>query len=204
MEKQVPGRGTEIGLFGGEHTGHLFDIFRGLFDKNVNGVVEGNDTDHPVILIQDRQREEVIPGEHLGNGLLVCQRVYRNHILIHDLGYRGAVIRLEKQRLCRNRAQQPALIRDIAGVNGFFVHTGFPDALKGFLHRHGRTERDILRRHDGPGGVFRITKDFVDFFPHLRICLRENALYNIGGHFFDQVRGVVHVQFVYDVPQFLI
>ena len=201
MHEQVPCRGAEIGLLGRKHTGHLFDIFRGLFDKDVHRVVEGYDTDHPVVLIQDRQGEEVIPGEHLGDGLLVGQGVHRNHVFIHDLGHRGAVVRLKEQRLCRDGAQQTALIRDVAGVDGLLVHAGLPDALEGLLHRHGGPERNVLRRHDGSGGVLRIAQDFVDFFPHLRIRLRENALDYIGGHFLDQVRSVVHVKLAHDVPQ---
>ena len=201
MAEEIPGVGAQIGLLRRQHTGHLFDILRGLFDKNVHRVVEGHDTDHAPVRVHDGQGEKVVLRQHLRDLFLVGQRADGDHVLIHDLAHGRVVVRGQKQVLDRHRAQELSPLRDVAGVNRLLVHARAPDAHDRLRHGHARAERDIFRRHDRPGGVFGIAQDLVDLLAHLGVRLGQDALDDVGRHLVDEIRRVVDIQLVDELVQ---
>ena len=90
-------------------------------------------------------------------------------------------------------------LRDIAGINSFLVDAGAADAENGLSDGHVRPQRNILRRHDGPGGILRIAENFIDLLAHLRVGLGKNSLHDIGRHFFYNIDGVVDIELVDDL-----
>ena len=204
MLEQIPGGGAQVRFLRGQHTGHLFNVLRGLFDKDVHGVVEGHDTDHSLVRVHHGQRKEVVLGQHLRHFLLVGQGGDGDDVFIHDLADGGVVVDGQQQILDGDRAENFPFFGDVAGVDGLLVHTGSADAGDGLRDGHAGPQGDVLRGHDGAGGVFRIAQDLVDLLAHLGIGLGENTLDHAGGHFLHQIRRVVDVQLADDLAQLLI
>ncbi len=201
MLEQLPCVGTEIRLFGRRNTGHQVDILVCLLLDDVHCVVEGNNTDHARIGVHDGKRDEIVFGEHFCNGFLIGQRADGNHIFIHDFRDRRAVVFGQQQVLDGNRTQQPARLRDIAGIDGLLIHTGSANACDRLRDGHTRPQRHIFRVHDRACGIFGILQDPVDFLAHFRMRLRQNALDDVGGHFLDQICGVIDIQLVDNLAQ---
>ena len=188
----------EIRPLRGRHTGHLFNVLGGLFFHNVDGVVYGDDADEPVFGVHDREGVEVVFGEHLRDGLLVLGRRDGNDVRLHDVLDHVVIVR-EDERAQRERADEPALVDHIAGVDRFLIDAGALDALGRLLHGHLRAEGDELRCHDAAGAVLGIAQDLVDHPAHVGVGLPENALYDVRGHLLDEIDRVVHIQLVHDL-----
>ena len=188
-------------MLGRQHSGHLFHVLGRLVLHDVHGVVEGDDADEAVFRIHDRKRQKVILGEHLRDLLLIVERVDGDDVLLHD-GFDGRLVVLtQKQILDRDQTDQLVSARNVAGVNGLLVDAGTADAEDGLLHRHVRPQGNIFRRHDRAGGILGIAENLVDLLAHLRLRLRQDPLHHVGGHFLDDIDGVIDVQLVNDLFQ---
>ena len=71
-------------------------------------------------------------------------------------------------------------------------------------HSHPGRQLDIFRGHHGTGRVLRILQDLVDFLAHFRVSLGQDTLHHVRGHLFDNINGVVDVQLVHHLTQFLV
>ena len=201
MAEKIPRVRAQIGLLRRQHTGHLLDILRGLFDEDVHRVVKGHDTDHAPVRVHHGQREKVVFRQHLRDLFLVGQRADGDHVFVHDLAHGGVVVRGEEQILDRHRAEEFPPLGDIAGVDRLLVHARAADTGDRLGHGHARPQRDILRRHDRSGGVFGIAQDLVDLLAHLGVGLGEDTLDHIGRHLVDEIRRIVDVKLVDDLVQ---
>ena len=205
MLVQIEGRAFQVALFRRGHSGHDLHVLGGLFFHNVHGVVEGDDTHHPVFGIHNGQSQEVVFGEHFGDLFLVVLGGDGDDVGGHDLPDLRVVAFGQQQVLYGDDAQQrPVLIQHVAGIDGLFVHTLAADAQDGLLHGHVRPEGYILHGHQGTGGVFGVAQDLVDGAAHFRVRLAKNPPDHIGGHFLYQVRRVIYIQFVQHLPELVV
>ena len=111
------------------------------------------------------------------------------------------VVVTEQQVLDRNHADQRPVLGDVAGVDGLLVDAGAADPGDGLGDGHLGPEGDILRGHDGAGGVLGVAQDLVDGLAHLGVGLAQDAADHGGGHLLDDVHGVVHEELVQDLLQ---
>ena len=188
-------------MFGRQHSGHLFHVLRGLVFHDVHGVVEGYDADQPVLRVHDRQSEEVVLAEHLGDLLFIVERADGDDVLLHD-GLDGRIVVLaQKQVLDACEADELVAARHVAGVDRLLVDARAADAQNRFLDRHIRAQGDIFGGHDRAGGILRVAQDLVDLLAHIRLGLGQDALHDVRGHFLHDIDGVVDVKLVDDLLQ---
>ena len=64
---------------------HPVDILGCLLVDDIDDVIDGDDTDHPSVLIDNRKRSVSVLGEEPGHGLLVQVGPYGNHVVVHDV-----------------------------------------------------------------------------------------------------------------------
>ena len=64
---------------------HPVDILGCLLVDDIDDVIDGDDTDHPSVLIDNRQRSISVFGEEPGHGLLIQIGPDRNHVVVHDV-----------------------------------------------------------------------------------------------------------------------
>ena len=159
-------------MLGRQHGRHLFHILRGLVFHDVHGVVEGHNTDQPVLRVDDRQREEVVLAEHLRDLLFVVERADRDDVLLHDRLDRRVVVLTKKQILHAHKTDELVSARDVAGVDRLFVDARTADAEDSLLHRHIGPQRDVFRRHDRARGILGVAQDLVDLLAHIGLGLR--------------------------------
>lgn len=158
-------------MLGREHSGHFFHILGGLVFHDVHGVIERDDTDQPVFRVDDRQGEEVVLAEHLGDLLFVVERADRDDVLLHDRLDGRVVILAQKQVLDAGQADELVAAGDVAGVDRLLVDARAADAQDRFLDRHVRAQGDIFGGHDRAGGILGIAQDLVDLLAHVRFGL---------------------------------
>ena len=141
----------------------------------------------------------------MGNFFLVGLGGDRDDIGQHHIFQLGIVILCQQQILDGDQADELALfIGDIAGINGLLIHALAADAEDRLSHIHAGPQGNILRGHDGTGGIVGVAQDLVDGFAHFRIRLFQDPLDHIGGHLFYQVRRVIHVQLIHDFFQLIV
>ena len=104
----------------------------------------------------------------------------------------------------RDHPQQHTVLGDIAGVDGLLVHAHLADAGEGLLHRGVGVEIDVLRGHNGPGGVFGVVQQLVDLAAGGGVGVPQDSGDQVGGHILDQVHRVVQIQLVQNLPQLLV
>ena len=153
MLEKVQRRRSQICLIAWRHTGHDFHILGGLILHDVHGVIEGDDSYHPVVSIHNRNGQQIIFTHHPGDFFLVCMSCYRDQIAsaFHHTFNRLHVAGRQKKAFNRYCADQQPVLQHIAGINCLLVHPGTPDAKNGVPHRHIGIETYIFRRHYRPG-----------------------------------------------------
>ena len=119
--------------------------------------------------------------------------ICRNHILIHELRYGRRAVG-KHQGTEGYFAEQLAFFNYIADINGFFIHSPSAYRIERLPCRQIWRKVNKIRRHEGAGTVLRVIQKFIDLFTGLRVRLTKNTLYNIRGHFLDDVGRIVKIQ----------
>ena len=122
-------------------------------------------------------------------------------VLLHNFRDGGLVVQAEQQVLDRDHAEEPAVLGDVAGVDGLLIDAGAADTEDGLADGHIGPEGDVLGGHPGAGAVLGVAEDFVDFLAHIGGSLGENPLDHVGGHFLDDIDGVIDEELVQDLPE---
>ena len=168
--EQVEGRTLEVGLFRRGHSGHDFHVLGGRVLHDVHGVVEGDDTHHPVLPVHHGQGYEVIFGKGRRHFFLIGLGSDRDQVRFHDVFDLGLVIGGQQKILYRHKTdERPVLFRNVAGVNGLLIHALTSDAENGLLHGHVGAQGNVFRGHDGTGGIFGVTQNLIDRAAHFRV-----------------------------------
>ena len=183
---------------------HLLEVFRSLLSQDIDGIIDRDDSNQPVLCIQNRKRCEIIAVKQLRRVLPVLRRVNRDDIPCHDVD--DLCVPLAQKHLtdCDNAEQLLGGVRHIAGVEILTVLTVCTDPADGFHDRHVRAQPDILRRHNRPGAVLRIFQQSVDVLAVFRSDLAQHPAHNIGRHLLQHVNSVIRVHLRQDILDFLI
>ena len=115
-------RCPEIRIFIRIDTGHDADIFRRLILKYLHRIINGYNTDHTVFMIYDRQRDQTIFCNDIGNVFLIICRTGIQHIRIHDL-FNRLGFTAGQQFFYVNLPDQMTLFCHITGINRLPVET---------------------------------------------------------------------------------
>ena len=140
---------------------HLCDILCGLIYHNIHSIVECNNTNHATVLVNNRERKQVILCEQLCNLFLVSVCIHGDDLCLHQVFDRNIVICCH-QIFCTYDTDQFSSFCDIAGVNGLFMDSGLLDMCHRLSDSHFLTQVYIFRCHDTSGTVFRIVQQLVD------------------------------------------
>ena len=188
--------GTQIGLVGGQHSRHLFEVLGGGFLDDVHSVVDGDDTHQPLFQIHDGHGQEVVFTQRLSHVLLVIGGLGPHHVGVHDI--LDQVLLVGQQQVAdRQHAQQLAPgVGDVQDVDGLQLTADAADTLKGVRHRHVLFQGQKLHVHDGACAVLGVFQNFVDGLAHLRRGLVQNTDHHAGGHLLHDVHRVVQIQLV--------
>ena len=80
-----PGGYFKVSFFTGRYGRHLGDIFGGLFDHDIHGIIECYDTDKQTIGVKNRKCQQVVFAELVSHILFVCQCRDRDDLRLHDI-----------------------------------------------------------------------------------------------------------------------
>ena len=188
--------GAEIGLVGGQHSGHLLEVLGGLLLDNVHSVVDGDDTHQPLLQIHNGHGEEVVLAQRLSHVLLIVGGLGPHHVRIHDILDEIVLVRQQQVADGQHAQQAAGGIGDVQDVDGLQLAADAADALEGVRHRHILLQGQEFHVHDGTGAVLRVFQNFIDRLAHLRRGLIQNADHHAGGHLLHDVHGVVQIQLV--------
>ena len=183
---------------------HFFNVLGGLFFHDIHDVIDGNDTDHAVLIVHHRHRREVVPLEHVRDFLLVEHGADGDDILVHD--FADDFIGLPDQKIpeCHRSDQNTRLIEYVADVDRLRIQADLTDSVDCILYGHILLQIHILDRQNRSCGILRVAKQMVDIRPRVRPCVCKNLLNDIGRHLFQKVRRIIGHQVVDDVRCFLI
>ena len=200
--------GLEIGLVGRQDRGHLFDILCSLFFQDIDNVIDGDDTDHTVLLVDNGHGREVVFLESPCGFLLVGQGIDTDDIVVHDLS--DDVIGIEDDQIPQSDRsyKDPLFIQDITGVNSLGIQPDFTDPLNGVSDRHVLPQIHILDGHDTAGRILRILEQEIDIGPGIGTGVGQDLFDDVGRHFlqhvFQQVSRVIRHQVIDDGRRFLV
>ena len=179
----------------GAHGRHLRDILGRLVHHDVHGIIDCDNAHHQPVLIQDRESEQVVPGEEPRHFLLVCVRVHGDDLRLHQVSDQQIVIG-SHQVFGADDADQFSLIRNIAGVDCFFMDPGLFDMRHGLGYSHGFPDIHIFCGHDAPGAVVGIIQELVDQLPVRCADRVQDTVHKICRKFFEKIHSIVHVQVI--------
>ena len=183
-----------VGLIGRRDTGHLFDVFRRLLLHDVDDIVDRDDTDETAFLIHDRDRDQVVVGDHLRDLFLVVGRGGIDDVRVHDV-FQDHVIVRQQQILDGDNAFELALGgRDIADVDCLLILANLADAGERLAHAHVFFQVHKLGRHDAAGRILGIFQVLVDEVARGRRRRAHDTLDHIGRQLLHHVDGVVNIQ----------
>ena len=141
-------------------------------------------------MVHDRKRDQAVLGDGPCHVFLIIRRMRIQHIRVHDLfhrlGFAGS-----KKFLYVYLADQLALLRDIAGIDGLFVDTDLADLQDGLCNRHLFSQRDIVYVHHASRAVLRILEQLVDLDSCLLIRGHQKPVHHIGRHLLQNVYRIV-------------
>ena len=190
-------------LLGGG-SGHLLEVFRSLLCHDINGIIDRDDTNQPVLRIQHGHRCKVIAVKQLRRVLPVLRRMNRDDILCHDVADLSIPLAQKHLTDCDNTQQFLGGVRHITGVEILTVLAIRTDPADRLHDRHVRAQPDILSRHDRSGAVLRIFQQSVDVLAVFRSDLAQHPAHNIGRHLLQHVNSVIRVHLRQDILDFLI
>ena len=181
-----------------DRTGHLEHVFSRFFPDHVHDVVNRDNADQFAVVVDDRNREQVVTCHLTGDFFLVHVDRHADHVA------RGDVF---QRRLGRNRQQLPQRKHPdqaLIFVGHVYIEHHFRirrqlETPDGILRRRIFREREELRRHDAAGRTLRILQQVGNFSGVLRPHQRENLF----GSFFrqnpEEVSHIVRAE-VFDQP----
>ena len=122
------------------HAAERLDVLLGLLLDHVDDVVEGDDADQPVVVVDDRRRDQVVALEQARDLLLVVGGAHRPQVLLEQIRDRHRPLGAQ-QAIERHHAGEPAV-----GID----HIELPEAVRqiGRLAHvvDGLADRPIRRR----------------------------------------------------------
>ena len=194
----------EIALVGGNDSCHLLDILRGLFLDDIDDVVDGDDTDHTVLVVHDGHSRKVVFLESAGRFFLVGKGVDTDDVLIHH--FPDDRIGIENDQIAQGHGsdQDSLLVHNITDINRLGIQSDLADAVNRIADGHVLFEVDILDRHDTSCRILRIPQQMVDILSGLRLRVLEDLLDDVGRHLLQKVRSIVRHQVIDDAGCFLI
>ena len=196
--------GLQIGLLGRHHSCHLFEVLCSLFFHDVHRVVDGDDTHQAVFGIHYGKGRQIVLVEKIDYVLPVVRGPCLDDAGIHDILDQG-LIGIHEKVLDRDDTLQGALVvHDIAGVDRLLVHAVLTDVGKGVLHCHGLPESDVLRCHDGAGGILGVFQEFIDLGPGLGRGILQHTLDDVRRQLLHHVDGIIDGKIFDDVRQLFI
>ena len=203
---QFPHRLFKIRLVRRAHSVHLGNIFAGLVLHDRDSVVNRDDTDQSLLVVHNGNGQVAVLLEHLGDVLLVGGRADADDIVVHHVADQLVVWVLgQNQRAQRDGADEGAVtVRNVAVVDGFLVKAVLADGRHGLRHRPVGAQLHQFGGHHAAGGVLGVFEQFVDHAAGRGVCLRQNTLDDVGGHFLDQIRRIIDEQVVHNGLQLLI
>ena len=147
-----PDAGAEVGggIVVGQNSCHLLHILGALIGQDVDGVVDGDDTDEHALVVQNRHRGEVVALHLAGHILLIIRDLHGDDIVVHDVHDGGRGVR-QQQAAGRHDAQQAVALHYIAGVDRFGVLTLLADSGKGVTDGHILPQTDVFGGHQAAG-----------------------------------------------------
>ena len=80
-----PGRNFKVGFLTWSDSGHFRDIFGGLFDHDIHGIIECYDTDKQTVGVKNRKRQQVVFAKLVSHILFVGQCGYGDNLCLHDI-----------------------------------------------------------------------------------------------------------------------
>ena len=198
-----PARGEPVRHVERLRTADALEVLGRLLLEDVGDVVLGDDAEQMVLIVDDRQRQEVLVDEQIGRRLLVGIRSHADGIGDHDLADRGLWSR-QHQIVQGEDAEQALLGVDYVDIIYRFGFLG--DAAQehdGVVGTHVRGDGDEGRRHPAAGGIGRIGGELPNLGGFVRLHRPQNLLAVFGGQFGDDVGGVVRVDRLEEIGGFL-
>ena len=187
-----PDAGAEVGggIVVGQNSCHLLHILGALIGQDVDGVVDGDDTDEHALVVQNGHRGEVVALHLAGHILLVIRDLHGDDIVVHDVHDGGRGVR-QQQAAGRHDAQQAVALHHIAGVDRLGVLTLLTDSGEGITDGHLLPQTDVFGGHQAAGRALGVVQQLVQALTGLAGRLFQHPLDHACGHIFQQVGGVV-------------
>ena len=194
----------EVALVGRNDSRHLFDILGGLFLDDIDYVVDGDDTDHTVLVVHHGHCRKVVFLENAGRFFLVGKGIDTDDIVIHD--FPDDRIRIKNDEIAQRHCtdQHSLRVYYITYINSLGVKSDLADAVNRVADCHVFLQVDILDRHNASRRVLRISEQMVDILAGLRFGVLKDLLYNICRHLLQKVCSIVSHQVVDDAGCFFI
>ena len=85
-------RSSKIGIVAGLHRRHQRDILRHFFLINFHRVVKGDDPDHAVFRVHNRNGNQPVFLEQLGDFLLIVVSPHGNDMRFHQVADQGVLV----------------------------------------------------------------------------------------------------------------
>ena len=165
---------------------------RFVFD-DVDHVVDGNGADQPVLIIDDRDREQVVVGDILGHLFLIRVDPGADQVGGHDALQRRLSGHQQQTAQGDDPDQMPSLIDDVEIEH----HLYFARTLQGlnrFTSGQVLRQREHRRVHDPTGGLLRVVQQVLDLAGLARPHLFEHDVRQVLWELVDQRRGVIRRQ----------
>ncbi len=181
-----------------DRTGHLEHVFGRFFPDHVHDVVNRDNADQFVVVVDDRNREQVVTRHLTGDFFLVHVDRHADHVAHGDVFQRRRG-RNRQQLPQREHPDQALILVSHVNIKHHFRFRRQLEASDGILRRRIFREREEFRRHDAAGRTLRILQQVGDFRGVFRPHQRENLF----GSFFrqnpEEVGHVVRAE-VFDQP----
>ena len=191
-----------------EHTlvardaGQAIDVFGRLVLDDVDDVIHGDDADQLVLLVDDRNRQQVVGRDLPRDLFLVHVHAGADQVRGHDPLERR-LGRDQQQAAQRHDADQvPALVDDVEIED----HLDVAVALQlgdGLAHRHVFAQREDIRVHDAAGRPLLVLEQVLDDLRLLRPHQIEHRGRQVLRQVIDQRRGVVGRDFLRELGDLL-
>ena len=166
---------------------------RRLLANDVDDVIDGHDTHHAALAVDDWQGEEIEPRDQAGDVLLRLVQADANQLGLHEIA-QPAVGVGHHQLPQRHDAGQAVLAVHHVDVEHRLSLPRPPQVLQGFRHRARIRQRKVMRGHEAAGRARIIRQQPVDLGRKRLGQLMQHFRQALRGHLAEDVGGVVRRQ----------
>ncbi len=167
------------------------DVLGRLLANDVDDVVDGHDSDELVLLVDDRQRDQVVVGDEPRDLLLIRRRLHANQLGRHDLLERRRRAADDELAHAHDAEQVVALVDHVEVVGELELLAASLERRDRLRHRDLFVEREEVGRHDAPGGLRVEREELLHVGRLVGVHEREQLLATILWQFVEQERRVV-------------